>query len=338
MDADEPRPLSLGELGARLRERDIDFSPSQLKRLRREGLLPGGGQAHERGLRGSVSRYPSWAVEHLALVAKLARIERRFDQRRILVAWHEGWVEPAMLRDSLCRVLDGVSEKTREVAAGQGDELEATERLAKAMIDAPGRSPISGLMRTRLGGKNLDMLAFGLAAVLLGVPEQISWENHDPNSQEPALISVLDRAFGLDRAREDQVMGHPSILSPHTSTESLLGEITAMGAMDARDLGRPVREADDARLAEGFADARTVVSLGLLAEAAQAIGGHDVGGMASLTTIIEGDRDALGIAVQVRQAIVIAPHVPAGRFKAIAESMRQAAPTFESLMASNACP
>ena len=93
-----------------------------------------------------------------------------------------------MLRDSLAGLLDGVSEKMRGVAAGPGDKLDATERLAKAMIGAPGRSPMTRLMRTRLDGRNLDRLAYGLAAVGLGVTEQVSWENHDPNSHEPARI------------------------------------------------------------------------------------------------------------------------------------------------------
>ena len=188
-----------------------------------------------------MSFYPRSAVEQLALVAKLARIDRRFDQRRILVAWHEGWVEPRMLRDALVRLLDGASAQMRQMAAGPADKLDATERLARAMIEAPGRSSIARLMRSRLGRENMDMFAYGLAAVGLGITEKVSWENHDSNSQEPTLISLLDRAFGLDRARGP---GHGSPVDTRTAqidpeAAQLVARLFGAVAGDDRLIGAP---------------------------------------------------------------------------------------------------
>ena len=89
----DDHPLTLDELRAALGLRGIELSDSQLKRLRREGLLLVDEQRHRPGLHGSESLYPAWTVDQLELVERLARGERRFAQLRVLVRWHGGWVE-----------------------------------------------------------------------------------------------------------------------------------------------------------------------------------------------------------------------------------------------------
>jgi hypothetical protein len=112
----EDEPLTLAELRRALALRGIELSDSQLKRLRREGLLLVREQRHRAGLRGSESLYPAWTVDQLELVDRLAREERRFAQLRVLVRWHGGWVQPDKLRATLTELLEAISVKARAIA------------------------------------------------------------------------------------------------------------------------------------------------------------------------------------------------------------------------------
>jgi hypothetical protein len=332
MGATEQDPLSIAELSAQLQARGVELSPAQLKRLRREGLLSCEGQEQLRGLRGSVSLYPAYSVDQVHLVHKLGLRERRFAQRRILVRWHEGWVDPSRLRESLTGILEGVSTKVNDLAAGPGDKLDAADRVVKQLDGAQGNLPVNRLMRERLGGKNVDQLAFAFVAIGLGGASELEWDNRDPNSDEPSLLSVFEQAVGLDRARQDQIAGQPSILSPDQPTPVLIEEITATGSMDLADPARAFRDASDAEIDQGFADAHTFASLILFAEAAQAMQGKDVGGLASLEVLLEDNYDTLGITLLVRQAILIRPQLPEGRLEGIEQALKDAAPQFEAVL------
>ena len=130
-----PRPdsekLSLAELRRALRASGLEFSDSQLKRLRREGLLAVEGQRHRPGVRGSESLYPAWAVGQLELVSRLGAMERRFAQLRVLVRWHGGWVRPDQLRASLIALLEPMSAAARRVTETPVDEGDRADRLAQ---------------------------------------------------------------------------------------------------------------------------------------------------------------------------------------------------------------
>ena len=324
--------LSIAALSAQLQARGVHVSPSQLKRLRREGLLRCEGQEHHGGLQGSVSLYPASAVDQVELVERLAAHERRFAQRRILVRWQGGWVGPARLRESLVGMLEGFSSEVSNMAAGPGDTLDAADRVVQQLDGAQGNLPVNRLMRERLGGKNIDRLAFAFVAIGLGGGSQLEWDNRDPNSEEPSLLPVFERAVGLDRARQDQIAGHPSILSPDQPTPALIEEVTATGSMDLADPARAFRNASDAEIDQGFADAHIFASFILFAQAAQAMQGKDVGGLASLEVLLEDDYDTLGITLLVRQAILIRPQLPEGRLEEIDQSLKEAAPQFEAVL------
>jgi len=266
------------------------------------------------------------------LVHKLALRERRFAQRRILVRWHEGWVDSEMLRESLSRMVEGVSTKVNEMVAGPGDKLDAADRVVQQLGGARGNLPVNRLMRERLGGKNIDRLAFAFVAIGLGGASALEWDNHDPNSEEPSLLSVFEHGVGLDRAREDQIAGQRSILSPDQPTPALIEEITATGSMDLADPTRAFHDASDTEIDRGFADAHTFASFVLFAEAAQAMYGKDVGGLASLQALLEDNYDALGITLLVRQAILIRPHLPEGRLEGIDQALKDAEPQFEAVL------
>ena len=102
--------------------------------------------------------------------------------------------------------------------------------------------------------------------------------------------------------------------------------------MDLADPARAFRDASDAEIDRGVADAHTFASFVLFAEAAQAMYGKDVGGLASLQALLEDHYDALGITLLVRQAILIRPQLPEGRLEGIDQALKDAEPQFEAVL------
>jgi hypothetical protein len=102
--------------------------------------------------------------------------------------------------------------------------------------------------------------------------------------------------------------------------------------MDLADPARTFRDASDAEIDQGFADAHIFASFILFAQAAQAMQGKDVGGLASLEVLLEDDYDTLGITLLVRQAILIRPQLPEGRLEEIDQALKEAAPQFEAVL------
>jgi hypothetical protein len=319
----EQAQISLTQLRALFAAADVHLSDSELKRLRASGLVPAR-QVHQAGKRGSTSMYPPWVVDQVELVERLGRSERRFRQLRILVRWHGGWVDPDKLRKSLIEMVEGFSNEVRQLADGAEDELAAVDNVANTMTSKPGRSRALRLLRRRLERQNLHKLAFALAALGLGVG--LEWDNADPETGEPSLLSVLERAVGIERARRDSSTGMPPLLTPETSTESILAELQAAGSFDARDTARAFREADDETIEQGFADAHVLASLVPFAQAAQIVYGEDAGGLASLEALIDGDTDALGITLLVRQAILLRYLVSAETWEPLKRSLEEQKP------------
>ncbi len=153
----ETAPISLAQLRALLAAQEVRLSDSELKRLRGNGLVPAQ-QVHMAGERGSVSLYPPWAVDQIELVERLGRSERRFRQLRVLVRWHEGWVDPDKLRKALIEMVEGFSTEVRQLAEGAEDELAAVDNVASALRSKPGHSRALRLLRRRLDGQNLAVL------------------------------------------------------------------------------------------------------------------------------------------------------------------------------------
>jgi hypothetical protein len=319
----EPEPISLAQLRALLAAQDVRLSDSELKRLRANGLVPAQ-QVHIEGERGSRSLYPSWAAQQIELVKRLGQGERRFRQLRILVRWHDGWVDRHKLRKSLIEMVEGFSTEVRRLAEGVHDDLAAVDNVAGALTSKPAHSRALRLLRHRLDRQNLGRLAFALAALGLGV--ELEWDNDDPETGEPSLRSILERAVGIERARQDAIAGVPPLLTPQTSTESILAELQAAGSFDARDTARAFREADDETIQRGFADAQVLASLVPFAQAAQIVYGKDAGGLASLEALIDGEMDTLGITLLVRQAILLRHLTSAETWELFKESLEEQKP------------
>ncbi len=234
--------ISLDELLAAAAERGYPASPRQAKRLRAEGMLRCLGQDHPAGRRGSHSRYRASEVDQLALVMRVGASERRFDERRVLVAWHGGWVEPNALRGSLAAILDTVSGMVRRAIRDSEDPGHAAELLTRGPRKGHF-SPSTGLMRRRLGGDPQALQRATYAFALLAAGGEVAWSEHDPSSGEESLASVLERATGSDRARKDTLVHGRQLAPSAPPVQDTLEELRAAGLFDIEDLPARLRHA-----------------------------------------------------------------------------------------------
>lgn len=304
------------------------FSASQLKRLRRTGLLLAEGQEHRQGRRGSETIYPEWAVEQLLLVARLTAIDRRFAQLCVAVRWHGGWVRSDALRSALVRLLDDVSQHALAAVGDIVDEDERADRLAMA-IAGRGTSGLSRLVRERLSGitEGIERAAFASAALTTGTPPD--WSNHDPSDPTPSLMTVFEIASGIDRARTDDLAGNGPLLRDGLPTEQYLRELQQGGLFNLFDLGGAFTVASDGAIEQAFDDAIAIGGLSEVFDAIQHFAGRDAGGLASMSELGAVD-DALGRAALVRTMMLMRPLIPDGAFEEIFAAADDAGPAIRA--------
>lgn len=323
--------LTLTELREALKAREVDFSDSRLKRLRREGLLKVDCQRHRAGVRGSESLYPAAAVEQLELVARLQAKERRFAQLRVLVRWHGGWVQPDKLRDSLIRLLEAVSAQARRTTGDTVDESDGADRLAEAMMRWPGRSGVSRLMRRRLNNVADDIQRAAYAFAALATRSPIEWGNHDPSEPTESLLRVFERASGFDRARSDNLSEGP-LMHERESTAEVLAELQQVGLFDILDLGGAIENATDEAIDRAFDDAIAVAGMRAAFDAIQSIAGDDVAGLGSITELTAAHQ-AVELVMLVRGLLLMRPLIPEGALEGIVEAAATAAPQLQAAQA-----
>jgi len=314
------KSLSLPELLAALEAQDCPASERLLKRYRREGLLNCLGQTHPVGARGSSSRYPPSAVDQVVLVKKLGFVDRRYDQRRILVAWNDGWVEPAALRASLEQVLDRFSRKVRDAIEGIDEPWTAAELLMRQ--EREDASPASTkLLRQRLGGswQRLQSVMLGFAVLSLG--GEIDWKDHDPASTEESLEHLIDRATAASRIRTEPLINGRALIPDADDARQVITGLVTAGMFDVRDLASSFRYADDGVVAQGFRDAHTLSDFSLFAEAVEADRGPDAGGLGGTRLFAADALDAFSIALLVRATLIFRKSVPDAAFSETASAL-----------------
>jgi hypothetical protein len=326
MHASDSEPmLTLAELRRALMARGLEFSNSQLKHLRREGLLPTEGQRHVVGVRGSESLYPGWAVRQLELVARLAATERRFAQLRVQVRWHGGWVRADRLRESLIDLLEPMSAAVRRVTAtavGDGDQA---DRLAQALAGHRGRSGMSRLMRRRLNnvGDDIEQTMYAFAALATG--SALEWENHDDEDSTESLVVVVERALGFDRARRDDIGGQGPLLRERESSQEILAELQQAGAFDLLNLGAEFAAATDDAIERAFQDAIAFAGVAEAFEAIESLAGDDVAGFGSISEL-GGAHEAVDLVMLVRGLLLLRPLTDPGALEAVVDAAAAAAP------------
>lgn len=325
MPSSEHEPLSLSGLRWALAACGVDLSDSQLKRLRREGLLPVEGQRHRPGIRGSESLYPAWAVAQLELVSRLAARERRFAQLRVLVRWNGGWVRPDKLRASLVELLKPISVAARKMTESAVDEGDRADRLAQELLRHPGRSGVSRLMYRRLKNAREDVERTMYAFAALATGSSMEWENHDPNDPTEPLLSVLERAWGIDRARQDDIAGHGPLLRDREPSQDMLIELQQAGTFDLLNAEAAFVGATDEEIERAFDDAIAFAEVAETLDAIQSFAGEDVGGLGSISELGRAHK-AIDLVLLVRGLLLVRPLSDEGTLDALIAAARAAAP------------
>lgn len=149
-------------------------SRSQLKRLRREGLVQGAAQYHPVGRRGSETRYPAAAVDQLMGVLRIRRRRRPFDAVRFL-AWEEGlWVDHRDLRATLARWVRASARSAQHLRRGEAADVTASRRAIR--LDR-SRTPMTPLSRELLGstrpGRERQDVLFADIQLACGSPDLV---------------------------------------------------------------------------------------------------------------------------------------------------------------------
>lgn len=316
----QEQTLSLDQLIEAAAARDCRVTRAQVKRVRRAGMLQCIGQQHRPGVRGSRSLYPASQVDQLVLVMRLGELERRFDQRRVLVAWDDGWVQPQMLKRSLVVILANVSAQIRRRMEGVDDPHDAADILLQSEYRKGARSEQRRLIRQRLDGSARGERSVMYVIAALGLGGEVALHEHDPNSVEEPLASIIARALGIDKAQSDLLGSHGPLLPDSVNVEETLHELTDAGMFDLHALEEAVTTASEDDVLQGFTDARLLMALSSFGEAAEASYGKDVGGIGSLVTALPSAADAEGIATVVRGLMIMRRIVPNGAIERMAEA------------------
>ena len=252
--------LTLSELRAALRARDVKVPEWLMRRLRLEGLV----HASRRGITGSSSLYALSVPDHVELILRLREGERRFDELRVIVALAGGWVDQSRLRESLIALTEPVSSEVRKIVAGAKDADERVERLAQAMLRDPSRGQFNKLIFRRLGTARAtraerEAVAWVLGSLAFG--RDPGWRDEDPNSTETPRVELFDGASGIDRARSDLVEGDRAAAGRRRQDRGPISELVATGAFDITRVAEAFRLASDAELLAAVAAARQVIDL-----------------------------------------------------------------------------
>jgi hypothetical protein len=254
---------------------------------------------------------------------RVGALDRRFDQRRILVAWHGGWVEPTTLRASLESVLDRVSKKVRDAIVGIDDPGEASDLLLRE--EREDASPASTkLLRQRLGGSSRLLQSVMFAFAVLGLGGEVEWQDHNLESTEQPLELVMERATAADRMRAEPLFNGRPLLPNVGSAKDTIAELVDIGMLNVRNLADPLRSASTAEITQGFRDAHTIADMALFAEAVEASHSPDVGGLGSARLFAPETVDAFVVATLVRATLLMRPAVPDGAFEQTAAALNTA--------------
>jgi hypothetical protein len=223
-----------------------------------------------------------------------------------------------------------MSATARRMTAPAVDETETTDRLAQALVSERGQSEMSQLLRRRLNNvaEDVERTMFAFAALASG--SQLEWENHDPNNPAESLLVVFERAWGIDRARQDDIGGQGPLMRERESSQQMVAELQKAGTFDLLNLPAALAAASDEAIDRAFEDAIAFAGLSETFDDIQAIAGHDVAGLASLTGLGRV-LEPIQIALLVRGMLVMRPLMGEGALESIVESAADARPKLHVL-------
>lgn len=213
MDSAPPYETKSGLL-ARAREAGYPLTERRLKRW--HPLLPGSGQGHFTGVRGSETLYPPGTGDQLLVICDL-RWEKRVWRLKDL-GWRLWWrgcqVDPKFWKphlEQLARWYDKIAPTIMKLVFPRGDDeisnvgfgLFAKLRSAKTRV----RSTPFRQLRKRIRNEDWETLMRFLFEIQRG---QFTGLSGSSDSDDPDLKrdqAILDRGLGLHRARTDQLNG-----------------------------------------------------------------------------------------------------------------------------------
>jgi len=191
------------ELIALAQTKDYDVSATQLANWHRYGLIPRPVQVSLGKGHGTQSVYPTSTGTQLLALCHVHKTEKRLDH----VAWHLWWegydVSLDAVRTFLGSVMDQLDSDVRQlVDMANGDLSDVAWEWIEHALSARLPKLLSGA-RKRVGRKHFDTFLTVLFTVSNGI-----FEGPHADAEEADFDRrILEKGFGLQRARTDRIGG-----------------------------------------------------------------------------------------------------------------------------------
>lgn len=275
----------------------------RLKRLRAVGLMPRPMVRHG-GVRGSRSFYPEWATDQILAVCRAHRRERRFAELAVLVWWDGGWVEPTALRGAMFDLLAPIADDLAPYACL--DPADAADELSGRLTDGRAWSATARLLRRRVRDPE-DRRSMMSTLALLVFGGDPGWDiGPAGDGRDESLATLVERAAGLDRAREDEISERGPWLLAHDPIGEILAPLQEAGCFDMVNAERVLLDASDDALAQARDDVRFILHpLGTMAATIEAQLGRDVGGLGSLRALVDDASGPAWLVWQTRSLLIM---------------------------------
>ncbi len=185
---------------------DYRLTGTRLSRLHRSGLIP---RPQTRSLgrgRGRQSLYPPGTRTRLLRVLEVQQEARGFADLAWRLWWEDGGEVPEVVRARLRRVAEEW-EAHREELAGLLAGEDAEEQKAEEKMESVYRELERDRLPPRLGGMRRSVGPAGFASVFRVLAEVLSGRfagyGETGNEEEVGREELVERAFGIDRARSE---------------------------------------------------------------------------------------------------------------------------------------
>ena len=251
-------------------------SKSQLKRLRRAGLLPEVEQQHHGGVRGSITVYPEWVVDQLRHVLLLRATVRNFEHLTFWAWWDQLWVDRRTLRNNLLHwASTGLRGLTR-IIDRHDDPFDAADAMWAGLGLTNRSAP--RFIQERVGPRHAGTVVYLALQLLAGARPM--WEGNATTATDstdgPTADQLLHRASGMDQLTTP--IPSPGgtlgvLVEEPPAIDELYDDLQDTGMLSPRSWLNAIRTASVPELNEARKVARAIlIDLPLIAQAARYLG------------------------------------------------------------------